>query len=100
MVIRRVRVWSVAKISFALYASLGFLIGLLFAAISLVGAGIAATAREGEGLPAGLGALFGVGAIIIAPIFYGCIGLIGGAIGGALYNLFAGMVGGIEIETA
>jgi len=102
MVIRRVRVWSVAKIAGATYAALGLLIGLMFAAFSMVGAGIASAAREGEGggLPAGLGALFGVGAIIIAPIFYGVCGLIFGAIGAALYNLFAGMVGGVEIEVA
>ena len=29
---------------------------------------------------------------------YGIIGFIGGAIGALLYNLFAGMVGGVEIE--
>jgi len=36
--------------------------------------------------------------LIILPIFYGVVGFIAGAIGAALYNLIAGMVGGIEIE--
>ena len=29
---------------------------------------------------------------------YGVIGVIGGAIGAALYNLVAGWIGGIEVE--
>jgi hypothetical protein len=36
--------------------------------------------------------------MIAIPIIYGIIGFIGGAIGALLYNLFAGMVGGVEIE--
>jgi hypothetical protein len=94
MVIRRVGVWSAAKLYAAIMAAMGLFIGLMFAALSLVGA--AAGMDEGAGAFAGL---FGVGAIIIAPIFYGVMGLIGGAIGALLYNLFAGMVGGLEVET-
>jgi hypothetical protein len=101
MVIRRVGVWSVAKLFAVIQAALGLLIGACVALFSIVGAGIASAAREsGEAMPGFPAALFGVGAIIIFPIFYGVMGLIGGAIGGFLYNLFAGMVGGIEIETA
>jgi len=36
--------------------------------------------------------------LIFLPIMYGVIGFIAGAIGAALYNLVAGVVGGIEIE--
>lgn len=32
------------------------------------------------------------------PIFYGLIGFVFGTIGALVYNIFAGMVGGIEIE--
>jgi hypothetical protein len=69
------------------------LIGLLFAMASVLGAGFADSGPE-----AMLGPIFGIGAIITLPIIYGCMGLIGGAIGAALYNLFAGMVGGLEID--
>jgi hypothetical protein len=55
--------------------------------------------NSGSGGGAAFAAMFGVGAIIILPLFYGVIGLIGGAIGAALYNLFAGLFGGIELET-
>jgi hypothetical protein len=43
--------------------------------------------------------MFGAGAIILLPLFYGMLGMVMGAIGAALYNLFAGMFGGIELET-
>jgi hypothetical protein len=97
MVIRQVGVWSVARMYGILSAAAGLLAGLLFACIALVGAGVGPRNQE---MPSFIGAAFGVGAVIIFPIFYGVMGLIAGAIGGALYNVFAGMVGGIEIDVA
>jgi uncharacterized membrane protein len=41
-----------------------------------------------------------IGAIIIAPICYAILGFIGGLIGAVVYNFAAGMIGGIEVETA
>ena len=95
MVIRRVGIWSVGRIYGAICAAMGLLIGLCVAAFSAVGAGIAGANSD---MPAGIGAIFGVGAILFLPVFYGILGVVGGAIGAALYNLFAGMVGGVEIE--
>jgi hypothetical protein len=43
---------------------------------------------------AGFGTMFA----IMMPVMYGVMGLIGGAVGAALYNLVAGWVGGIEVE--
>jgi hypothetical protein len=93
MIVKRVGVASVAKIYGAISAAVGLLIGIVFALASVVGAGLAET-REA----AFLGPVLGVGAVIALPIFYGCMGLIGGAISAALYNLFAGMVGGVRLE--
>jgi hypothetical protein len=65
----------------------------------LAGAMASDAGSRGAGLAAGsLSAVFGVGAIVILPICYGIAGLVGGAISAALYNLFAGMFGGIEVE--
>jgi hypothetical protein len=47
-----------------------------------------------------MGALFGVGSILLLPLFYGALGFIGGAISAFVYNLVAGVVGGIELEVA
>ena len=97
MVLKHIGVWSVARIAGAIYAALGLLGGLFFALISLAGAGLAG-AMESHDMPAFFPAIFGVGAIILFPILYGVIGLVFGALSAALYNLFAGMVGGIELD--
>jgi len=47
----------------------------------------------------GSGAFFGGTLMAVAmPIVYAIFGVIGGAVGAALYNLVAGWVGGIEVE--
>jgi hypothetical protein len=102
MVIRRIGVWSAARLYGGMSAVMGLLLGACFAVIAMVGGGMAAVAESsgtGTGLASGmLGAMFGVGAIIILPLFYGVLGIIMGALTAALYNLFAGMFGGIEMD--
>lgn len=96
MVITRVGVLSVAKISAVLYAGVGLMIGGLFSLIGLAGfAGGLASDSPGGAVGS---ALFGVGAIIILPIVYGVIGFVATLIGAALFNLAAGITGGVEIE--
>lgn len=97
MQIRSVGVGSVAKVAGALYAGLGLIIGACIALFSIVGLGFAASQQNGD-MPAWLGPLFGVGAIVLAPLFYGLMGLIMGAITAALYNVVARMVGGVQID--
>jgi hypothetical protein len=96
MVIRRVGVGSAAKIAGALYAVLGLIGGCFIAVVSLASAGIMGAADNN--LPSWIAPLFGVGAVIVGPIFYGLMGLVIGGLGAALYNLVAGMAGGLEIE--
>jgi hypothetical protein len=99
MIVRRVGVWSIARLYGGISASMGLLIGACVALVATVGGMAGAMRASDSGFGAGgLGAMFGVGAIIFLPIMYGVLGLIGGAIGAALYNLFAGMFGGIELE--
>jgi hypothetical protein len=95
MIVRRFGVWSVARMYGTLSAVGGLLAGLLLAAMTLVGAGLAGRDEE---VPAFIGTALGVGAVIFLPIFYGVLGLVVGAIGAAVYNLFAGIVGGVEID--
>lgn len=42
--------------------------------------------------------MFGVFFALLMPVLYGIIGFITGAIGGLLYNVFAKMVGGFQLE--
>ncbi|MGH9937107.1 MAG: hypothetical protein ACREAM_12720 [Blastocatellia bacterium] len=91
-VVKRVRVLSVGKVLGVLYALLGLLLGGILSLLSLAGA-------VASGLDEGIaGVLFGVGAVVIVPLFYGGVGFIGGIIMAALYNLVASFIGGIEVE--
>jgi len=95
--IRRFGVLSVGKMMGMVYALIGLLVGAIFGVISLFGAALTSAFQE-AGAPPFLGALFGFGAIIILPIFYGILGFLGGMLSAAIYNLVAGATGGIEME--
>ncbi len=93
MVIKRIGPMSCAKISGALYAILGIIIGGAVSLIALAG-GFGSETAEG----AGISAVIGVTSIIVFPILYGCIGFFGMLLLAWLYNIGAGLVGGIEID--
>jgi hypothetical protein len=93
MVVKRFGVGSVAKIYGAISAAFGLLAGCIIALGSLMSLGFADTSDAGVLAP-----MFGIGAVVFLPIFYGVMGLIAGALGAVLYNVFAGMVGGVRIE--
>lgn len=92
MIVRRMGPLSLAKLSATLYGLIGLLIGGVVSLVSVVGGAMAGD----EAGP--LGMLFGVAAVILLPLFYGCIGFVTSLIGASLYNLVAGWVGGIELE--
>ncbi|MGI8639320.1 MAG: hypothetical protein ACR2MG_05135 [Pyrinomonadaceae bacterium] len=97
--IKKLGVLSVAKIYAIILLVMSLLIsipyGLFIIGFSMMGASVGG--RGGLAIGGG-GAIFGILFMIGLPIFYGVIGFIAGAIGALLYNLFAGIVGGIEIE--
>jgi hypothetical protein len=76
-----------------LYAILGLIFGGIVSLIALAG-GFASNTSEG----AGMSAIIGVGAVVVFPIFYGLIGFLGMLIGAWLYNVVAGVVGGVEVD--
>jgi hypothetical protein len=96
VVLTRLGVWSVAKLQAIIMAFVGLLVGLFFALITFALGPIAGVtgSTSGAGILAGLGFL----SIIIFPVIYGLMGLVGGAIGAWIYNLIAGWFGGIEME--
>ena len=94
MRITRIGPFSLAKVAFILYGGIGLIIGCMVALASLLGATLGAT--EGEH-GAFIGTIFGVGAVILFPLFYGVFGAIGALICAALYNVVAGIVGGVEL---
>lgn len=93
MTITRVSPMSVAKISGVLYALLGLIFGAVISALAMVGA----MAPDG-GDAGALGMIFGVAAIVMLPIFYGCLGFVMTLLVAALFNLAAGWTGGVEVD--
>jgi hypothetical protein len=92
MVLKRVGVLSVGKIMGAIYAVIGLLAGGLLALFGILGASLGGSqgALPGAGL--------GLAAIVLCPLIYGVLGFIGGLIVAALYNVLAGVMGGIELD--
>jgi hypothetical protein len=96
MVIRSVGVLSLAKVAGVLYAVIGLIIGALFAMFAAVG--VFAQNGATDDMPAFVGMLFGVGAIVFFPILYGVMAFVMFALLAALYNFIAGMIGGIAVD--
>ena len=92
MIITRVAPFSAAKVVAVLYALLGLLFGGVVSLAAVAGA------FADPDRPAFLGALFGVGAVVMLPIFYGCLGFVMTLLSAWLYNVVSGLVGGVEID--
>ena len=98
MELKSVGIWSCGKIMGAMYFLFGLLLGGFMAMISVLGVAIDQQQGNAAGNPAAAFAAMGVVSVIVIPIIYGVIGLIGGIISAAIYNLLAGMLGGIEMN--
>lgn len=95
MTLKRITPISCGKTLGILYAMIGLVFGVLVSLFTVLGSAIGmAQGQQG----AGLGALFGIGAVILMPLLYGCLGFVGGILGAFLYNLTAGFSGGIELD--
>ncbi|MCP3960477.1 MAG: hypothetical protein GY719_21745 [bacterium] len=84
MVIRKVGVRSLANMLAAIYVVIGFIGGAIVMLAALTTGELA-----GGAFPL---------AIIWAPLLYGALGYVGGALVGWVYNRAAAFAGGIEIE--
>ena len=93
MIIKRIGPLSCAKLSGLLYAVIGLVIGGVFSMAAMAGAFASETAGA-----AGIGAIMGVGAVIVFPILYGLMGFVATLIAAWLYNVAAGIVGGVEVD--
>ena len=99
MVIKRVNPMSAAKIGGVLGVLLGLVIGACISLFMMLAGSVAGAAANESSMPM-VGMLFGAGAVVVLPIFYGVLTFIMTLIYAALYNLAAKFVGGIEVETA
>lgn len=97
--INKLGVLSIGKMHGAMALVIGLIIGVLYGLFFMLFGGMAMMGGGRGGLAAG-GSSIIVGLIIMiaVPLIYGCIGFIGGIISAFIYNIFAGVIGGIEIE--
>ena len=101
MTIRRFSVFSVAKIQGLLGFVIGLLIGVIYGLFFMVfGAFMSSLAPRGDSQAmGGAGSIVGgLVIMIVVPLIYGTLGFIGGMIGAVVYNLAAGVVGGVRFE--
>jgi len=97
--IKRINIWSVAKVSFVLGGVLGFVMGLFFWMFASV---LAQLSLEEFGNVDGMAELGALGIMLpfMMAVFYGVGAMLGNAIMAGVYNLLAGMVGGVELTLA
>lgn len=97
--LKRVGVLSAGTISGVGGAVGGLLAGGIVFLMSLTMMGVAQQGNLNNGNNPTTAALgMGVGAIIFLPIAYGVFGFIGGVIYAFIYNILAGMTGGLQME--
>ncbi len=89
--LKSVGVMSVAKMAGAMHVALGVLFAPVFLIMGMIGS------MAGQH-PSPFGAIGGVALAVIAPIVYGVMAFVIGAIMALLYNLMAKWIGGIEFE--
>jgi hypothetical protein len=93
MTIKRVGPLSCAKVAAALYAVVGLVAGIVVSLAAMAGAFAANEEAAGA-----LGLILGVGAIVVLPIMYACMGFVMTLVLTALYNRVADFIGGVEVD--
>jgi hypothetical protein len=92
--LKRIGALSLVKVFLVLYGGIGLIVGVIFALAAIAGA-TAGMAEEAGPLA---GVLFGAGAIVFLPILYAVMGAVAALLIAGLYNLAAGLTGGVELE--
>src|SRR5258707_8871730 len=90
---------SAFKVCLVLYALIGLVLGICIAYFSMVAGTLGSMGQSAAPGARLFGFGMGFGAIIFFPLIYGLIGGIFAAIGAAVYNLAAGWVGGLEVDS-
>jgi hypothetical protein len=78
----------------------GLFIGVIYGLFIMIFGAAMSSLSRGEGqMMGGISSIvIGLIVMIAIPIFYGLLGFVGGAISGFIYNIAAGVVGGIKLE--
>jgi hypothetical protein len=88
----RIGILSSGLFGGAILAAFGLFVG------GMVGLVTAFSALFGTGEDVAVALGMAIGMLLMAPLMYGIFGFLGGVLGAFVYNLVAGMTGGIELE--
>lgn len=88
---KRLKSFGIGSVAYQLALTYA-LFGLVFGAIISLFVMFSGESSEGAG------PIYGIGAVVLMPLFYGVIGAIGGAFGAWIYNLVSKITGGISIK--
>ena len=95
MQIKRIGVFSFAKVYAVVMAGIALIIIIPVGLISMI-AGAAFSGRDAGGA---IGGIFGgIFMMVLAQVIYGVLGFIFGALTALIYNVASGFVGGVELE--
>jgi hypothetical protein len=99
MQIKRVGILSCGKVLALVWIAFGIVIGVIYGLFFMVvgGAMLAGGGRD-SGAAGASGFVIGLIMMVAIPIFYGILGFIMGLLGGLIYNIGAGTIGGLELE--
>jgi hypothetical protein len=99
MVIKRIAPLSAARVAGVIYAMVGLALVLLIWFVSMAGLNYSGM-RNSPFLPFAPNLIVagGAAAVIVLPIFYGAFSFVTALIGAWLYNVAAGLVGGIRVD--
>ena len=100
MMVRRIGVLSLAKIQSLLMFVIGLIFGVIYGLFFMIfGAAMSSLSRGDDRWMGGVSSVVvGLVMIIAFPLFYGVLGFIMGLISGVVYNLAAGVVGGLKLD--
>jgi len=97
--IKKLGILSVAKMYAVIMLVVSLLISIPYGLFIMIFGAAMMGSGEKEGFIAGGGSVvIGLLVMIGLPILYAAMGFVFGAIGALIYNLFAGIAGGVEIE--
>jgi hypothetical protein len=97
--IRKIGILSVAKIYAVMMLAMSLIVSIPYGLMVMLFGAVMVGSGANEGMMAGGGAIvMGLLIMVGIPVFYALIGFVAGALGALIYNIFAGIVGGVEIE--
>lgn len=98
MEIQRVDIWSAARTMGALYAAFGVIAAVFFVPMMLLSAAVGLSGDEAGMALGAMGLIGSLAFAVMMPVFYGLMGMLGGALMALIDNLVARTVGGLEIK--